>query len=195
MTGWYKMLVGLNGCSYTDSTYATIHAIPAVPNISYTNPLCVGETLNLGTVAVSGASYSWAGPGSFSSSSQNATRSNMQFGDTGSYQLAVTVNGCTSDTATATIHINPLPFVVIFSTPGDSICQGNPVNFTALPNNHGGTPTYHWYVNGQATGMGTVFSTTTLNHQDVVRVDMTENTKCSSPYTDQSNDITMNVLP
>ena len=61
MTGWYKMLVGLNGCTYTDSTYATIHPIPAVPNISYSNPLCVGETLNLGTATVSGASYSWTG--------------------------------------------------------------------------------------------------------------------------------------
>jgi len=195
MTGWYKMLVGLNGCTYADSTYATIHAIPAVPNISYTNPLCVGEALNLGTATVSGASYSWAGPGNFSSASQNPARSNMQFGDTGSYKLAVTVNGCTSDTATATVHINPLPFVVIFSAPADSICQGDRVNFTALPNNHGGSPTYQWYVNGQTTGMGTVFSTTTLNDQDVVQVDMTENTKCNSPYTDPSNDITMNVLP
>jgi hypothetical protein len=84
---------------------------------------------------------------------------------------------------------------VIFSAPADSICQGDRVNFTALPNYHGGTPAYQWYVNGQASGMGTVFSTTTLNDRDVVRVDMTEHTKCSSPYTDQSNDITMNVLP
>ncbi|MBW7912112.1 MAG: T9SS type A sorting domain-containing protein [Taibaiella sp.] len=195
MTGWYKMLVGLNGCTYTDSTYATVHSIPAVPNISYTNPLCVGETLNLGTATVSGASYSWSGPGNFSSSSQSPTRSNMQFGDTGMYKLATTVNGCTSDTGTATVNINPLPFVVIFANPADSICVGDRVNFTALPNNQGGTPAYQWYVNGQATGTGTIFSTTTLNHQDVVRVDMTESTKCSTPYTDPSNDITMNVLP
>ncbi|HEY9176111.1 MAG TPA: T9SS type A sorting domain-containing protein, partial [Flavipsychrobacter sp.] len=195
MTGWYKMLVNLNGCSFIDSTYATVHPIPAVPNISYTNPLCVGETLSLGTTTVSGASYSWSGPGSFSSSSQNPSRSNMQFGDTGTYKLTTTVNGCTSDTGTASVHINPLPFVVILANPADSICQGDRVNFTALPNNHGGTPAYQWYVNGQASGMGTVFSTTALNDQDVVRCDMTENTKCSAPYTDPSNDITMNVLP
>jgi hypothetical protein len=195
MTGWYKMLVGLNGCTYADSTYATIHPIPAMPNINYSNPLCIGETLNLGTATVSGASYSWTGPGSFSSASQNPARGNIQFGDTGSYKLAVTVNGCTSDTAAATVHINPLPFVVIFANPADSICVGDRVNFTALPNNQGGTPAYQWYVNGQATGTGTIFSTTALNHQDVVRVDMTESTKCSIPYTDPSNDITMNVLP
>ncbi len=195
MTGWYKMLTGLNGCNYADSTYATIHPIPAVPNISYTNPLCVGETLNLGTATVSGASYSWAGPGNFSSSAQNPARSNMQFGDTGTYKLTTTVNGCTSDTVAATVNINPLPFVVIFANPADSICHGDRVNFTALPNNHGGTPMYQWYVNGQTSGTGSVFSTTTLNDQDIVRCDMTENTKCSVPYTDPSNDITMNVLP
>lgn len=195
MSGWYKMLVGLNGCSYADSTYATIHPIPAVPNISYSNPLCIGETLNLGTTTVSGAAYSWSGPGNFSSSSQSPTRSNMQFGDTGMYQLTTTVNGCTSDTGTASIKINPLPFVVIFANPSDSICQGDRVNFTALPNNHGGTPAYQWYVNAQAAGTGTVFSTTALNNQDVIRCDMTESTKCSAAYTDPSNDITMNVLP
>ncbi len=194
-TGWYKMLVGLNGCAYTDSIYATIHPIPAVPNISYSNPLCIGETLNLGTTTVSGAAYSWSGPGNFSSSSQSPTRSNMQFSDTGVYKLTTTVNGCTSDTGTASIKINPLPFVVIFANPSDSICQGDRVNFTALPNNHGGNPSYQWYVNAQAAGSGTVFSTTALNNQDVVRCDMTETTKCSTPYTDPSNDITMNVLP
>lgn len=195
MTGWYKMLVGLNGCSYSDSTYATIHPIPAVPNISYTNPLCLGETLNLGTATISGATYSWAGPNNFSAAVQTLLRSNMQFGDTGTYKLTTTVNGCTSDTGTATVRINPLPFVVIFANPADSICQRNRVNFTALPNNHGGSPACQWYVNGQASGAGAAFSTTTLNDQDVVRVDMTENTKCSAPYTDPSNDITMNVLP
>ncbi|MBZ0098540.1 MAG: T9SS type A sorting domain-containing protein [Taibaiella sp.] len=126
---------------------------------------------------------------------QNPIRSNMQFGDTGSYKLSVIVNGCNSDTAIVSVKINPIPFVVIFPTPGDSTCQGDRVNFTALPNNHGGSPAYQWYVNGQASGTGTVFSTTILNNQDVVRVDMTENTKCSSPYTDPSNEVEIKVLP
>lgn len=195
MTGWYKMLVDLNGCSFVDSTYATVYPIPAMPNINYSNPLCIGETLNLGTATVSGATYSWTGPGNYAATVQNPARTNMQFGDTGSYKLHITVNGCGSETAAATVHINPLPFVVIFPTPGDSICVGDRVNFTALPNNHSGSPAYQWFVNGQASGTGTVFSTTTLNDLDVVRCDMTENTKCKAPYTDPSNDITMNVLP
>src|SRR5690606_12021212 len=120
---------------------------------------------------------------------------NMQFGDTGSYKVTATANGCTSPEGSVQVGLNANPFVVIFSNPADSICQGDPVLFTALPNNHGGTPAYQWKVNAQNVGTGTVFNTTTLNDGDVILCEMTENTKCSVPYKDESNDIQMTVLP
>ncbi len=195
-TGWYKMTVALNSCSYIDSIYATINPIPATPVASYSSPLCIGETLNLSASTVSGATYTWNGPSNFNSNTQNPTRTNSSFSDTGTYTVTATVNGCTSPATSVRVGINPVPFVVIFATPSDSICQGGAVTFTALPNNAGGTPQYRWVVNGQTAGTNsTGFTTSTLNDQDIVRCDMTENTKCSSPYTDQSNDITMRVLP
>ena len=194
-TGWYRMTADLNGCTYKDSTQATVHPIPATPNASYNNPMCVGETLQLNASNVTGAAYTWTGVGGYSASTQNPTRAGMQFGDTGTYSVTATANGCTSPAAQVRVSINPVPFVVVFPTPGDSICVGEQVSFTALPNNHGGTPAYKWYVNGQMKGTGTVFSSTMLNDQDIVRCDMTENAKCLAPYTDQSNDISMNVLP
>lgn len=195
-TGWYKMTAALNSCSYIDSIYAAINPIPATPVASYSSPLCIGETINLTASNVSGATYTWNGPGGFNTSTQNPSRSNSSFSDTGNYTVTTTVSGCTSPAASLKVNINPVPFVVIFPSPADSICQGDAVTFTALPNNAGGTPQYRWVVNGQTTGTNsTVFATSTLNDQDIVRCDMTENTKCSSPYTDQSNDITMNVLP
>src|SRR5690606_11500075 len=194
-TGWYRMTVGLSGCTYKDSIFATINNKPSLPNISYNNPLCVGETLSLSTGAVSGAVYSWQGPNNFASNQQNPTRASMQFGDTGLYRLAVFAGGCSSDTASVTVNINPAPFVAITASPGANICPGGQVQFTAYPNNHGGTPAYQWYVNGIAAGStGTVFSSSSLSSGDVVRCDMTENTKCSAPFTDQSNDITISVL-
>lgn len=195
-TGWYKMTATLNSCAYTDSIYTTVNAIPATPVATYNNPLCIGETLNLSATTVSGATYTWNGPGSFNANTQNPSRSNSSFSDTGTYTVTATISGCTSPAASVRVSINPVPFVVIFPTPADSICQGDPVTFTALPNNAGGTPQYRWVVNGQTTGTNsTSFNTSSLNNQDIVRCDMTENTKCSSPYTDPSNDITMNVLP
>ncbi|MBW7912939.1 MAG: T9SS type A sorting domain-containing protein [Taibaiella sp.] len=193
-TGWYRMTAGLNGCSYKDSIYATINQTPTLPNISYNSPLCVGETLNLSTNAT--GNYYWKGAGNFTSNQQNPARTNMQFGDTGSYSLVVTVSGCSSDTAYTNIAINPLPFVAIAASPGATICNGQQVQFTAYPNLHGGTPAYQWYVNGIAAGnTTTVFNTSTLNNGDIVRCDMTETTKCSSPMTDASNDITITVQP
>jgi hypothetical protein len=195
-TGWYKMTATLNSCSYMDSIYAAINPIPATPVASYNNPLCIGETLGLAASTVSGATYTWNGPSNFNSNTQNPSRSNSSFSDTGTYTVTATVSGCTSPAASVKVGINPVPFVVIFPTPADSICQGNAVTFTALPNNAGATPQYRWVVNGQTAGTNsTGFTTSTLNDQDIVRCDMTENTKCSSPYTDQSNDITMRVLP
>lgn len=195
-TGWYKMTATLNSCAYTDSIYTTVNAIPATPVPGYNNPLCIGETLNLSATTVSGATYTWNGPGSFNTNTQNPSRSNSSFSDTGTYTVTTTISGCTSPAASVRVSINPVPFVVIFPTPADSICLGDAVTFTALPNNAGSTPQYRWVVNGQTAGTNsTVFATTTLNNGDIVRCDMTDNTKCSSPYADQSNDVNMLVLP
>ncbi|MBW7914034.1 MAG: T9SS type A sorting domain-containing protein, partial [Taibaiella sp.] len=194
-TGWYKMTVSLNGCSYADSIYAVVNSVPSAPSLSYNSPLCISETLQLAATTQAGAGYSWSGPGNFTSTQQNPTRNNMQFADTGMYKVIKTVNGCSSSESSIGVYINPVPFVVILANPADSICQGDAVVFTAYANNHGGTPSYQWYVNAQAAGTGQIFTTTSLNNQDVVRCDMTENTKCSAPYTDESNDITLQVLP
>jgi len=195
-TGWYTMTIDLYGCSYIDSIYAVVNIVPATPSISTNKPLCTGETLTLNAGTVSGASYLWTGPGSYSSGVQNAARANLSLSDSGYYKISATIANCTSPADSVFIPVSPAPFVVIFSTPIDSICKGDPVTFTALPNNAGSTPEYRWVVNGQTAGTNsTVFATTNLNDNDVIRCDMTENTKCSSPYTDQSNDIPMRVLP
>lgn len=194
-TGWYIATVYLNGCSFKDSVYATVNPIPATPTINFNSPICVGETLNLNGGSVTGGSYSWTGPNGFSSTQNNPSRNNVQLTDTGVYKTTVTVNGCPSAEGQARVSINPVPFVTIFSTPMDTICSGQAVTFVALPNNHAGTPQYQWYVNGSLAGTGTSFNTNSLNNQDVIRCDMTEYTKCSAPYKDESNDITMAVMP
>lgn len=196
-TGWYKATLGLNGCYFKDSAYVNVITRPLTPaNPSANTPLCIGETLNLNAGTVPGTSYQWTGPNSFSSNLQNPTRSNMQPTDAGIYSVTANANGCASLAGNIQVVVNPLPFVVILAAPGDTICSGNLVMFTTLPNNAGGTPQYRWYVNGTSTGAsGPIFNTTTLNNADVITCRMTENTKCSVPYTDESNDIKITVLP
>lgn len=194
-TGWYNMSVDLNGCSYIDSTYLVVNPTPLQPSISFNTPLCTGETLNLTASGSSNYSYQWYGPSSFSANTKNTTRSNAQTNYSGVYKVTAIENGCVSDTGFASITINPLPFAVITSNPADSICIGQLASFTALPGNVGSNPQYNWYVNTQLVGSGITYNTTTLNDQDVVYCEMTDNTKCSVPYTDQSNFLTMTVLP
>lgn len=196
-TGMYIATLDLNGCMYKDTVVVAVHPIPAAPVLSYNAPLCVGETLDLSATNISGASYTWTGANNFSATAQNPNRANMQFADTGMYSVTATVNGCTSPATDITVAINPLPFVVVLPTPGDSICVGQAATFNALANNHGGsTPSYQWFINNiPQAATSSAFTTSTLSDKDIVRCDMTEYTKCTAPYTDQSNDIYMNVLP
>lgn len=194
-TGWYKMQVGLNGCYYRDSILAVVNIIPAVPTVTYNNPICAGETLTLSPGNMNGATYNWNGPNGYTSTLQNASKNNIQTTDGGVYKVKAIVNGCTSADGSVTVTVNPTPFVAILSNPIDSICKGENALFTPIPNNHGGTPTYQWFVNNQLSVIGTSFSTASLNDKDVIRCDMTEYTKCSVPHIDESNYITMSVIP
>lgn len=194
-TGWYTLYAELNGCSFIDSTYVLVTAKPTQPTVTFSAPVCVGETLNLSASGSNNYSYEWYGPSGYTANTKNPTRSNTQLSHAGVYKVLATDNGCVSDTGQGTISINPSPFVVITSSPADSICVGALASFTALPGNAGSNPQYNWYVNTQLVGSGISYNTTNLNNQDVVYCEMTDNAKCSMPYTDQSNFLTMTVLP
>src|SRR6185436_7368447 len=72
-------------------------------------PYCPTNTIQLNTPAVAGATYAWTGPGGFTSSLQNPTRTNATTADGGSYSVTVTVNGCTSAAGSTTVVVNPTP--------------------------------------------------------------------------------------
>ncbi|PIE90927.1 MAG: hypothetical protein CR997_03465 [Acidobacteria bacterium] len=106
--GTYSVTATVDGCtSLPDTTEVEVLAKPATPNVSSNQPVCVGDTLELFCPKVTGATYSWTGPGSWSSSLQNPTRENVQdSGDyEGTYSLTITVNGCTSDAGTHEVTV------------------------------------------------------------------------------------------
>jgi sugar lactone lactonase YvrE len=66
-------------------------------------PFCPGGTLTLQANTVSGATYSWSGPNSFTSTLQNPTISGATSANVGSYTVTVTnASGCSSTTMTTT---------------------------------------------------------------------------------------------
>src|SRR5437868_652702 len=85
------------------------------------------------------------------------------------------------------------PSVSIAAAPGNSICTGTNVTFTATPTN-GGTPSYQWKVNGVNAGTNSnTFQSSTLANGDVMTVVMTSSLACANPTTATSNSITMAV--
>ncbi|MDB5272834.1 MAG: C-terminal target protein [Chitinophagaceae bacterium] len=58
------------------------------------SPVCIGGTLNLTSVTLTGATYGWAGPNSFSANTRNTTVTSMSAAKTGAYTLTVTSGTC-----------------------------------------------------------------------------------------------------
>ena len=117
----------------------------AVPTTaSNTGPYCPGATIQLNT-PVTGATYSWSGPSTFTSNIQNPTRPIATSAMAGVYSVTVTSNGCTS-TATTSVTVLPSPTVSVNSA---SICAGQgTATLTAS-----GANTYSW-VSGTAPSTG-----------------------------------------
>ncbi len=130
-SGIYTVTVNLNGCSSSPATTSvTVNPIPAAPTAGSNSPICVGSTLNLTCSTVSGATYSWTGPNSFSSSLQNPSITNATVAASGVYSVTVTVNGCTGSAGTVSVTVSPIPSPPTVSS-NSPICAGQTLNLTA----------------------------------------------------------------
>jgi gliding motility-associated-like protein len=135
MSGNYVVTVtDNNGCVNANIAQVTVN--PAlVISASNNGPLCVNATLNLNASA--GVSWSWSGPGVFTSFSQNPSIPNIQLANAGTYIVTgIDQNGC-SGTDSTTVVVNPLP---VISANSDTICAGQQ-SATLIAN---GGVTYTW---------------------------------------------------
>ncbi|MFN5181933.1 MAG: gliding motility-associated C-terminal domain-containing protein, partial [Bacteroidota bacterium] len=150
--------------------------------------ICNGSSIS---ISGSGANnYSWNTGANTQSISVNPT-SNTTYTVTGT-----TATGCSS-TNTFTVNVLPLIIPSVSVTPSaTTICLGDSINFTASPTNGGTTPTYQWKINGVnvAGATGSSFSSTTLNNNDVVTVQLNSNaTPCLSGNPTTSSPVTIAV--
>ena len=131
---------GCSGGTSSGSAIVTVNPIPATPSPSNNGPICSGGTLTLSTPTVPGATYSWTGPGSFSSSLQNPSIANATPAASGTYSVTVTVNGCTSAAGSTSATVNAIPATPTAGNNGP-ILAGNTLNLTASTVSGG---TYNW---------------------------------------------------
>jgi gliding motility-associated-like protein len=141
MSGTYSVTVTVGGCTGPAGTTAVVvNPIPATPAPGSNSPVCTGATLNLTTTAVAGATYSWTGPNSFTSSLQNPAIAGVTALAAGTYSLTVTVAGCTSAAGTVTVVVNPTPAAPTAGS-NSPVCAGTTINLTS--NTIAGA-TYSW---------------------------------------------------
>ncbi len=140
-SGTYSVTVTVSGCTSTSATTsATVNLTPAAPTVGNNGPVCAGSALNLTASTVAGGVYSWTGPNSFTSSAQNPSIASATTNASGAYHVTVTVNSCTSTSATTTATVNAIPAAPI---PGNSgpVCSGGTLSLTASAVTGG---TYSW---------------------------------------------------
>ena len=97
------------------------------PLVDNSGPYCVGETIHLSANGQSGATYSWSGPGGFTSPLQNPTRPNCTMNMAGTYTCTIAI-GSQTNSATTDVVIYPQPNANFTYT---SVCKGTPTQFTS----------------------------------------------------------------
>lgn len=149
-------------------------------NATNSGNVCPGGIANLFASNVSGASYSWTGPGGFTSTDQNPTGVVLPT-TPGNYDYTVTANdGITTCTSTTTITVYALPNV---SAGADqSVCTGSSVTLSGS-----GANTYTW-TGGVSNGVSFVPAIGSNNYT----VSGTDANGCVN--TDQVT-VTVNALP
>lgn len=180
--GTYSLTVTVNGCtSAVSSTAASVFAIPATPSVTINGPVCLGSSLNLATASVTGASYAWTGPNSFSAVLQNPVISSLTAAATGTYAVRVTVNNCTSAAGSAPVTVNTLPTATITAGGVTTFCSGGSVTLTA-----GGGSSYLW-------STGAVLPAIAVTNSGTFTVTATDANGCKANATPIT--VTVNPLP
>ncbi|MBN8669318.1 MAG: T9SS type A sorting domain-containing protein [Chitinophagales bacterium] len=125
---------------------------PQSPTATNNGPVCSGTSLNLASSSTTaGVSYSWSGPGGYTSTTQNPVRNPALTKYSGDYIVTINNNGCISkDTTTAAVDSTPIAITAGNNGP---LCVGSDLQLTASNTTAGAT--YNW--------SGPSFSNTTQN--------------------------------
>ncbi len=132
-TGQYYILLITNysnatcNISFSNIGTGTTNCGILPPLVDNDGPYCVGETIHLTANGQPGSSYSWTGPGGFTSTQQNPTRPNCTMAMAGTYTCTITV-GSATNSATTEVVIYPQPTANFNFT---TVCLGETTQFTS----------------------------------------------------------------
>jgi hypothetical protein len=168
----YSVLVTLaNGCTFTDEVVVT--PTGAAAGIDAT--ICVGEATQIGTPAISGATYAWTGAGIVGAA--NVAQPTVKPTVTTTYTVTVTRNGCQrTDNVVVTVN-TPANFNITGNT---AICVGGNTTLSLV-----GTPaantTWQWSPTAGVTNPTGTSTTITATSTQTYRLTQTNlATGCSN---------------
>ncbi len=125
----------IRNSSPTMGAYELTPCTPPTLTAGSNTPVCSGGTLSL-TATSNGTSFSWTGPNSYTSTTQNPSITNVTTAAAGTYTVTAMLAGCPATQTTAVIVNTPPTAVTV--TPGTgAICAGTVQQLTAS----GGTTT------------------------------------------------------
>jgi gliding motility-associated-like protein len=141
---------GENGaCSVTSApllVQSGAGALPADPAINTNAPLCAGNTLNISTPTITGATYSWTGPNGFTSNTASISIPNATVANAGIYSLTIKVGDCSSNTVTKRVDVVSFGnFSISSSSANNTMCQGQSITLSV--NTEAGY-NYQWMKDG-----------------------------------------------
>jgi gliding motility-associated-like protein len=143
-------VTGTSGtCTDTEEITVTVGA-NLIPTLT-ADTVCANQSLNLTSDIANATSYVWTGPGGFTSSTQNPVISNATAGNSGTYSLTVTSNGC-SGTATVNALVNQVPTLNAITS--QTVCpftNTNSISFNGTAN-----ATFNWTNSNVATGLSSL---------------------------------------
>jgi hypothetical protein len=169
------------GCTSTDDALLTVNANPTATISPSSGEICAGGSQMFGVNVTGGTgtiTYSWTGPGGFTSSASSITVSTG-----GTYSVTVTdANGC-SNTASANLVVDPNPTVMITGLTSCTSVTSVPVTLTANVSGGTGPFTYAWTGPGGFTSTSSSISTSTGGTYSVQVIDKKG---CSAPPASQA---------
>jgi len=170
---------------------------------AYTNNICAGTPVTFMATPVNGGAspvYQWQVNGINAGTNNPGFTYTPSNGDvvtcilTSSKTVCISNNPATSNAITMTVNPN-LPVIVSVSATADTVCEGNPVTFTATPVNGGVSPVYQWQVNGINLVLNSPDFTYTPSNGDIVICILTSSEICTANNPANSIPFTVTVKP
>ncbi len=177
------------------STTVVVNDAP-VATATNDGEVCEGGTLTLTGSAIEGTgvyTYSWSGPGGFTSTNQNPVINNITTTQAGTYTLTVDDGTCTNITTTIVI-VNANP--TISADNDGAVCDNGILTLSSTPVGGSGVYTFSWTGPGgyTSTDQSPVINPITQAQAGVYQVNVSDDKGCASVVA-ASTTVVVNVNP